>query len=86
MEIDLVSLGEADAPWPSPVDIRWTGAPLLAADGLAGYRLTREGERQIRLRRSATAWDRPLRPGERRQVGWLRFAGAADVEVILPPS
>ena len=86
VEIDLVSTGEADAPWPSPVDIHWTGAPLLAADGLAGYRLTREGERQIRLRRAASAWDRPLRPGERRQVGWMRFAGEARVETALPPS
>ena len=86
MEIDLVSTGEADAPWPSPVDIHWTGASLLAADGLAGYRLTREGEQKIRLRRPATAWDRPLRPGERRQVGWMRFADAAEVEVVLPPS
>jgi hypothetical protein len=87
VEIDLVSTGEADAPWPSPVDVHWSGtAPLLGADGLAGYRLTREGERQIRLRRSASAWDRPLRPGERRQIGWLRFAGEAEVEVILPPS
>lgn len=86
VEIDFASTGEADAPWPSPIDVRWTGAPLVAADGLAGYRLTQEGERQIRLRRAATAWDRPLRPGEHRQVGWLRFAGLARVEVILPPS
>jgi hypothetical protein len=85
VEIDLANTGETDAAGPSPIDIRWTGAPLLAADGLAGYRLTREGERQIRLRRSTTAWDRPLRPGERRQVGWLRFAGEARVAVALPP-
>jgi hypothetical protein len=85
IEIDLVSTGEADAPWPSPVDVRWSGAPLLAADGLAGYRLTQGGEQQIRLRRAATAWDRPLRPGERRQVGWMRFTGPAQVEAVLPP-
>lgn len=85
VEIDLVNTGEEDAPWPTPVAMDWNGAPLLAADGLAGYRLTRGGERGILLRRENTAWDRLLRPGDRRQVAWLRFAGQARVQTVLPP-
>jgi hypothetical protein len=85
VEIDLINAGETDSPWPSPVTVRWNGAPLLAADGLAGYRLTRDGERGVLLRREANAWDRPLRPGDHPQVIWLRFAGPARVESVLPP-
>lgn len=88
-EIDLANPGEEDAAWPSPVTVRWDGAPLLAADGLAGYRIDRDagrdGERGVLLRRETTPWDRPLRPGDRRQIAWLRFAGPAEVRITLPP-
>jgi hypothetical protein len=88
-EIDLANPGEEDAAWPTPVTVRWDGSPLLAADGLAGYRLDRNadrnGARGFLLRHETTAWDRPLRPGDRRQIAWLRFAGPAEVRIVLPP-
>lgn len=86
VEVALVNSGEAEAPWPTLVTLAWDGAPLLAADGLAGYRIRRTGAQEIRLDRDLTPWDRPLRPGERRLVAWLRFAGAARVNGTLPPA
>jgi len=78
VEIDLLNAGEAEADWPVRVDLSWNAGDLLAADGLAGYRILRTGPRALRLERSTTPWDRPLRPGERRKVGWLRFAGTVQ--------
>ena len=78
VEIDLLNAGEAEAGWPVRVDLSWTGGGLLAADGLAGYRVLRTGPSALSLERSTTPWDRPLRPGERRKVGWLRFAGTVQ--------
>lgn len=74
VEIDLVNAGEAEMGWPVRVDFSWEEGELLAADGLAGYRVLRTGPRALRLERSTTPWDRALRPGERRTVGWARFA------------
>ena len=85
VEIDLLNTGEAEMGWPVRVDLSWATGDLLAADGLAGYQILRTGPRTLRLERSTTPWDRPLRPGDRRRVGWLRFAGAVEVRAA-PPS
>lgn len=79
VEVDLLNTGEAEMGWPVRVDLSWEEGTLLAADGLTGYQILRTGPRTLRLERSTTPWDRPLRPGERRRVGWLRFAEAVEV-------
>jgi hypothetical protein len=84
-EVDLVNAGDGDAALPSVVRIRWGKAALLAADGLAEYRIEgRPGPDGLRL----THPDRPgvprLRPGERRQIAWLRFAARTEIRVELP--
>lgn len=79
VEIDLVNTGEAEMGWPVRVDLSWNEGELLAADGLAGYQVLRTGPRTLRLERSTTPWDRPLRPGERRRVGWVRFDRSVEV-------
>ncbi len=83
VEIDLANMGETEAGWPVRMELSWTQGDLLAVDGLAGYRVLRTGPRRLRLERSTTPWDRPLRPGERRTVGWLRFGEAVEVRVGL---
>ena len=83
VEIELVNTGEAETGWPVRVDLSWRDGDLLAADGLAGYQLLRTGPRTLRLERSTTPWDRPLRPGERRQVGWVRLEKAVEVKAAL---
>ncbi len=75
LEIDLLNRGEAEEGWPVRIEVAWPEGDVLAADGLAGYQVLRTGPRSLRLERSATPWDRPLGPGARRTVGWVRLAG-----------
>ena len=77
VEIDLENKGEAEEGWPVHIELTWEEGTLLAADGLTGYRVIRTGPNKLRLERSTTPWDRQLRPGDRRTVGWLRFEGLA---------
>lgn len=85
-EIDVVNTGEAEIPLPSPLHILWDSRldsdTLMAADAIAGTRLFRSGPREARLEAPATV--RPLRPGERRTVAWLRFTRPAEVHVEIP--
>ena len=81
-EIDLVNTGESEIRLPSPLHIRWDSDTLMAADAIAGTRLFRSGPREARLEAPATL--RPLRPGERRTVAWLRFTRSAEVHVEIP--
>ena len=80
VEIDLVNAGDGEAAAPSTVRVRWKGETFLAADGLAGYRVT-PGKGEIRLDRPRPAsW----RPEERRTVAWLRLASRTEIHVELP--
>lgn len=79
-EIDLLNLGTADAA-PPPVWIRWRGSRLIAADGLAGYRVLDAGPSAARL--EAASRGGVLRPGDRRTAAWLRFATRTEVHVEL---
>jgi hypothetical protein len=81
VEIELRNAGEADAPWPAFLRVRWSAGSLLAADGLAGYRLRRHGPGEAGLERAAGSFDAPVRPGERRTVAWLRFASPTEVSL-----
>jgi hypothetical protein len=80
VEIDLVNAGDGEAAAPATVRVRWKDETFLAADGLAGYRVT-SGQDEIRLDRPrAASW----RPEERRTVAWLRFASRTEIHVELP--
>jgi hypothetical protein len=82
VEVDLVNEGEAEALWPTTVQVGWKkDGSFLAADGLAGYRLSREGGREVRLERPSRALGTALRPGERRVVAWLRFKAPTEVQI-----
>ncbi len=80
VEIDLVNAGEAEAPSPATVRVRWKGAAPIAADGLSVYRLV-QAPGEIRLQQSGGG---VLRPGERRTIAWLRFADRTEVSLELP--
>jgi len=81
VEIDLVNEGEVEAPWPATIQVRWRDDSFLAADGLAGYRLRREGARGVRIERPGRTQGAALRPGERRVVAWLRFKAPTEVQI-----
>ncbi len=80
-EVDVVNQGEVEAPWPSPIRIRWQGDAPIAADGLTVYRIVSRSTSDITLVRSGAGF---LRPGTRRPVAWLRFAKPTEVQVELP--
>jgi hypothetical protein len=77
VEIDLLNTGDGQGSTPSPISIGWPDGSLLAADGLAGYQVVR-GQGVLHLERHRPAL---LRPGERRTIGWLRFAAPTEVHV-----
>jgi len=79
-EVDLVNAGEAEAPWPATVRLRWQGPAPSAADGLAVYKVVRAERGGLDLARSAAGL---LRPGERRAIAWVRFAARTEVQVEL---
>lgn len=83
VEVDLMNVGDGEIPWPAPVRIRWRDDTFLAADGLGGYRMRREGDREILLERAGPT-GLLSRPGERRAVGWLRFQAPTEVRVEIP--
>lgn len=80
VEIEIVNAGEAEAPSPATVRVRWKGSAPIAADGLSVYRLVK-APGEIRLERSGGG---ALRPGERRTIAWLRFADRTEVSLELP--
>jgi hypothetical protein len=74
VEIALDNRGEADE---LPRIVRVPGAAgARARDGLGGFRWDATGER---LTRDADDESGRLRPGERRVIGWLRFAEPREV-------
>jgi hypothetical protein len=95
-EIEIGNLGEAAEPWPPAVELGWKSVSLLAADGLAGYRALPRGPAALRLELPAASGGAPaapgeapdsplLEPGERRLIGWLRFAGPTEVTIGPAP-
>lgn len=77
VEIDLLNTGDGQGSTPSLISIGWPDGSLLAADGLAGYQVVR-GEGVVHLERHRPAL---LRAGERRTIGWLRFAAPTEVHI-----
>lgn len=79
-EIDLNATGEAAEIPPPGIQVRWSAGTLLAADGLAGYRVRIEPG-GARLRSGSRG--RSLAPGERRTVAWLRFEAPTEIHVEI---
>jgi hypothetical protein len=61
----------------APLAVSWSG-PLIAADGLGGYLFERAGAASGALTPPPDTW---LRPGDRRDVAWLRLETPAPVVV-----
>jgi hypothetical protein len=81
-EVRLGNRGPADGAGPEALDVRWTGARLVATDALAGFRAVRTDAGGVRLQRSGA---RDVAAGSDRMVAWLRFDGAAEVSVRAVP-
>lgn len=78
-ELTLSNSGSASTPLPASIRLHWTGARLVAGDGLAGYELietARDGALLKRIEQTGT-----IKPGERTIAGWLRLTERTEVRV-----
>jgi len=79
VEVDWVNAGTGVCTGAKEVRVRWERATLLAGDGLHGFALSVTPPHIARL----TNGQARLRPGERQQIGWLRFDQKTEVELEL---
>jgi hypothetical protein len=81
-EIVAVNRGESDERLPSQVEVKWTGARLIAADALDGYRLADDKTPNV-VRFELTPSGQVLRlpPDARHTVGWVRCEPATEITV-----
>jgi len=83
-EIDLINVGTADSSQPVRITLRWQEGRLVAADGLGGFDSNETGSNSVHfLSRNGLA---PLRPGERRNIGWVRLNSRAGVQIEVAQS
>jgi hypothetical protein len=80
VEVALVNDGEADAAIPRVVVVHWSGAALLAADAMGGFRRMDATEGSLRFQGAADAGIHGrLAPEQRKIIGWLRFSKDTEV-------
>jgi hypothetical protein len=77
-EIRLRNTGEQDANGIERVTLEWKPGALAAADGLAGFEMSRRGD-TVQLTAVRVRSQR-LRAGEERVIGWARLGGAQPKE------
>ena len=83
-EIDLVNVGTADSSQPVQLTLRWQDGRLVAADGLGGFESNEIGSNSVHfLSRNGLP---PLRPGERRNIGWVRLNSRTGVQIEVAQS
>lgn len=80
IEVVLEASGEADSRLNHELVLHWSGAQLLAADGLEGFHSERLAPDRLSLQ-PPTAPPRRLAPGQRLRVGWLRFDHPPEISV-----
>ncbi|MCU0585087.1 MAG: DUF3142 domain-containing protein [Desulfobacterales bacterium] len=81
VEIDLANEGKADSTIPWTVTVCWQGSRKLAADGLHGYDWVEPAADALHFQPGRPG--ERLRAGERRTIGWIRFAGTPEVKAEL---
>ncbi len=86
VELDLVNTGDADAALPAEVTAAWASSRLVAGDALAGFELDDTGPAQARFRLGRGMESQWIAAGQRRTLGWLRFAGDTEVEPHVTPT
>ena len=84
-EFILTNDGEVDIPIQPSARVRWQNARLVAGDGWNGYDLAETGANEAELKRNKSVPGRPLRPGESRSIGWIRFSPAESTALMVEP-
>jgi len=80
-EISLVNDGELDISSRLAVQTRWSGARLMAGDGLHGFKLADQGASSARFEVGVRPYRLPA--GERYVIGWLRLSEDREVQVEM---
>ncbi len=78
LDIILSNNGEQDASTDATITLMWPGAPLVAADALAGFRILDRESNAIRIVGSS-GWQNRIRPGQSEIAGWLRLGKEASI-------
>ena len=79
VDFTLSNVGEADGPLPVRITVDWPGHQPSASDAVGHWTVAipHRGESvapsRVEFRLSPTASSRPLAPGSRSAVGWLRY-------------
>jgi hypothetical protein len=81
VDIELINDGEKDEASDLLVTITWSGARLVASDGLRGFQLSAIESGEAQLHGPSGPGAVRLRPGDRWPVGWLRFDRGIEVKV-----
>jgi hypothetical protein len=79
VDLGLRNIGESDDDQVPAVVACWQGTNLLASDALTGFEFSHEPT--CNTFRVAEGQKIRLPPGASRQIGWLRFAGSAQLTV-----
>lgn len=81
LELLETNQGDASAE-PAAFRLEWRDARALATDGLAGWRVERDGAHAIIVRPPPHDTNGLLRPGESLRVGWLRLDRPAAMTAV----
>ena len=81
VEINLENDGELDLSSRLAVQTRWSGARLLAGDGLRGFELADQGISSARFEIGVRPHRLPA--GESYVIGWLRLNEDREVQVEM---
>ncbi len=80
-EVGLVNNGELDISSRLAVKARWSGARLMACDGLRGFEMTDSRVSSVRFETGARPYRLPA--GEQQVIGWLRLSEDREVQVEI---
>ena len=82
-EVYLVNTGDADAPPPPVVALRWRGSDPIAFDAIGGFAILQHEPGEIKLAPSSQFSLSPVRPHQRRMIAWVRFGTDTEVHVYV---
>lgn len=77
-EVVLTNAGDGEAAWDARVEVAWSGAGLLACDGLGGFAASPRGPAAMEFEPGEALAQSVMRPGERKVIGWVRWDGEAE--------
>jgi hypothetical protein len=84
-EIDLVNTGQKQGTFATDINASWTDADLVGAEPLADFTRADTGRRSMVFHPSDSLKFHPLKPDERRAIGWIRLTDEAPVHVEMSP-